>query len=161
MECFKKIVNSFQLFFAKHSVLYVCQSSEYPSGLLTNKLFCHGSSRDTLECPIYYAPGNLKSYIKEQKIKENINERLNERLKKKDQLFNLMFLMFLHLILIFRCFFILMFLLLIFFISMSQTISVINGSGACFFYKHCTSSMCAGVCACNQMHQIENTESLE
>ena len=49
----------------------------------------------------------------------------------------------------------------IFFIPMSQTISVINISGMCYFYTHQTSGACAGVCAYNLTHQVgENVVSL-
>ena len=44
---------------------------------------------------------------------------------------------------------------------MSQTISVINISGMCYFYTHQTSGACAGVCAYNLTHQVgENVVSL-
>ena len=53
MECFTKKVNNFypSTIFAKHSILYVWQSSEYSSGLL--KLFWRGFKRDTREHLIY------------------------------------------------------------------------------------------------------------
>ena len=48
-----------------------------------------------------------------------------------------------------------MFDVFIFFIPMSQTISVINKSGPCYFYMHQTSGACAGQCACNRTHQMD------
>ena len=48
----------------------------------------------------------------------------------------------------------------IFFVAISQTVSVINRSGACFFYMHQTSGTCAGMCACDCTHQMAKTASL-
>ena len=46
----------------------------------------------------------------------------------------------------------------IFFILMSQTISVIKSSSICYFYAHHqTSDMCAGAFACNCTHQMKKT----
>ena len=49
----------------------------------------------------------------------------------------------------------------IFFIPMSQIISVISKSGVCFFYTHQTTGMCAGVCmcACTCMYLMDKTGS--
>ena len=46
----------------------------------------------------------------------------------------------------------------IFFVSMSQTISVMNRSCTCYFYTHQTSGACADVCRCDRTHQMEDTE---
>ena len=43
---------------------------------------------------------------------------------------------------------------------MSQTIRVINRSGACYFYTHQTNDACAGMCVCNRTHQMEITALL-
>ena len=45
---------------------------------------------------------------------------------------------------------------IIFFISMSQTISVINRSRACYFLH--ASFTCAGMCMCDCVHQMEKIE---
>ena len=41
---------------------------------------------------------------------------------------------------------------------MSQTISVRNVSGTCYFQTHQTSGACAGVCAGDRTYQMEKTE---
>ena len=46
----------------------------------------------------------------------------------------------------------------IFFVPMSQAISVINRSGACYFCRHQTSGTYTGVCASDHMHQMEKTD---
>ena len=40
---------------------------------------------------------------------------------------------------------------------MSQTISVINKSGMCYFLHTSNYGECAGMCTCSHMHQMENT----
>ena len=45
----------------------------------------------------------------------------------------------------------------IFYILMSQTISVINKLHLLFFYTHQTSGECAGMCACDRTHQMDKT----
>ena len=52
-----------------------------------------------------------------------------------------------------------MFDVFIFFIPMSQTIDVINKSGACFFCMHQISDACAGMCTCNHTHEMNKTAS--
>ena len=46
----------------------------------------------------------------------------------------------------------------IFFIAMSQTISVISRRGRAICYMYQTSGICADMCRCNHMHQMEKTE---
>ena len=48
----------------------------------------------------------------------------------------------------------------IFFIPMSQIISVIDRSGMCYFYTHQTIGACASICMCHHMHQMENSETV-
>ena len=47
----------------------------------------------------------------------------------------------------------------IFIISMSQTISVINRSGACYFLHASNWWRASCVCACDRTHQMNKTES--
>ena len=122
--------------FAKHSILDVWQDSVYASGLLN--LPCCSCKRDTWEGWymlnwLYYQLHLFWSHTWQYNIQAN--KRLT---KVKEKLSTIKFDIF--------------FLSFIFFVSMSQTISVIKVEHA-IFYMYQTSGMCAGMCACNCMHQ--------
>ena len=135
IECFIKKVD----YFSKHSILGVWQGSEYASGIL--KLFRHGSKKDKGEHLIYpkfimvftlnweFPAPIFWSHTWKYKI------QANESLTKiKEKWSNIQFDS----------------------IPMSQTISVINRSGANYSQTHQTNGECAGVCECDRTSNRED-----
>ena len=114
MECFT--------IFTNHSILYVWQNSQYASGLLN--LFDHHSKRDTQEHLIYvklimvFILNLAFSPYSNSQRKCNIQAK-GSLTKIKEKLSTIQFDVF--------------DLSIIFSVPMSQEVSVINKSGACYF----------------------------
>ena len=114
MECLTKNGNSFQPLttFSKYSILDVWQGYEYASALL--KLFRRGSERDTRES--WYMPNWLDYSL---------------QIKNFPLLLGHTWKYFIHEMISYK--FDALVRSLIFFVPMSQTISVKNNSGGCYF----------------------------